>query len=73
MTPATLAATLAELHWTVGDLAKMLGCSRDRTRNWTRDDRPYRVPPDVAAWLLRRLDAHRQAMRDDPAPTMKEK
>jgi hypothetical protein len=70
MTPATLAATLKELHWTVGDLAKLLQCSRDRTRNWIRPT-GYTVPPDVAAWLLRRLDAHRQAMRDDPAPTMK--
>lgn len=68
MTPATLVATLAELHWTVGDLAKLLQCSRDRTRNWIRPT-GYTVPLDVAAWLLRRLDAHRQAMRDDPAPS----
>lgn len=68
MTPATLVATLAELHWTVGDLAKLLQCSRDRTRNWIRPT-GYSVPPDVAAWLLRRLDAHRQAMRDDPPPS----
>jgi hypothetical protein len=72
MTPATLAATLDELHWTTGDLAALLGCHRDRVRNWIRPT-GYAVPPDVAAWLERRLDAHRQAMRDDPAPTTKGK
>jgi len=70
MTPATLAATLKELHWTTGNLAKLLQCSRDRTRNWIRPQ-GYAVPPDVAAWLERRLEAHRQAMRDDPAPVQK--
>jgi hypothetical protein len=30
MIPTTLAATLAELHWTTGDLAALLGCHRDR-------------------------------------------
>jgi hypothetical protein len=70
MTPATLAATLAELHWTTGDLTALLGCHRDRVRNWIRPT-GYAVPADVAAWLERRLDAHRQAMRDDPAPMQK--
>jgi hypothetical protein len=37
--------------------------------NWTRDR--YTVPPDVSAWLARRLEAHRQAMRDDPPPVQK--
>jgi hypothetical protein len=70
MTPATLAATLDELHWTTGDLAALLGCHRDRVRNWIRPT-GYAVPPDVAAWLVRRLEAHRQALRDDPAPVQK--
>lgn len=68
MTPATLAATLAELHWTTGDLAALLGCHRDRVRNWIREDVTYHVPPDVAAWLERRVALHKQAMQDDPPP-----
>jgi hypothetical protein len=70
MTPAILVATLDELHWTTGDLAALLGCHRDRVRNWIRPA-GYTVPSDVAAWLERRLEAHRHAMRDDPPPTTK--
>lgn len=67
MTPATFRATLATLGWTTGGLARFLGCSHDRVRNWIRP-RGYTVPPDVAAWLLRRVALHEQAMRDDPPP-----
>lgn len=67
MTPATLAATLDELHWTTGDLAHHLGQSVNRVRNWVRPT-GYRVPPDVAAWLERRVALHKQAMQDDPPP-----
>ena len=66
MTPAQFRATLATLGWTTGGLARFLGCSHDRVRNWIRPD--YRVPPDVAAWLERRVVLHEQAMRDDPPP-----
>lgn len=66
MTPAKLKAALATLGWTTGGLARFLGCSHDRVRNWIRPD--YRVPPDVAAWLERRVALHEQAMRDDPPP-----
>lgn len=66
MTPATLRETLATLGWTTGGLARFLGCSHDRVRNWLRPD--YRVPPDVAAWLLRRVALHQAWMRADPPP-----
>jgi hypothetical protein len=34
--------------------------------NWTKPD--YRVPRDVAAWLQRRVVAHKLAMLTDPPP-----
>lgn len=66
MTRTELLATLQTLGWTTGSLARLLGCSHDRVRNWTRAT--YRVPPDVAAWLERRVADHQRMMRDDPPP-----
>ena len=66
MTPATFRQTLEALGWTTGGLARFLGCSHDRVRNWLRP--AYRVPPDVAAWLQRRVAAHERMMRADPPP-----
>lgn len=68
MTPAELKAALAALHWSPGDLAHHLGQSVNRVRNWVRQDVTYRVPPDVAAWLTRRVAFHRRMMEDDPPP-----
>jgi hypothetical protein len=68
MTPAAFSAALALLRWGVGDLAALLGVHRDRVRNWARTDRRYEVPPDVAAWLQRRVAAHEAMMRADPPP-----
>jgi hypothetical protein len=67
MTPDALRETLAALGWTTGGLAAFLGCDVDRVRNWIRPT-GYRVPPNVAAWLLRRVALHERAMRDDPPP-----
>ncbi len=69
MTPTTLKAALRTLGWTTVTLARLLGCSGDRVRNWIRSDARHRVPADVAAWLERRLDAHERWMRDDPPPS----
>ncbi len=66
MTRAEFVATLETLGWTTGSLARLLGCSHDRVRNWTRAT--YRVPQPVAAWLQRRVEAHQRMMRDDPPP-----
>jgi hypothetical protein len=66
MTPPTLKSTLATLGWSMHQLAAMLGRPVGTVKNWTRPG--YRVPPDVDAWLARRLDNHHRAMRDDPPP-----
>ena len=68
MTPDALRATLETLGWTTGGLARFLGQSVNRTRNWVRTDKPYTIPPAISAWLLRRVALHEQAMRDDPPP-----
>lgn len=68
MTPDALREALATLGWTTGGLARFLGRHPDAVRNWIRPT-GYRVPPDVAAWLLRRVALHEQAMRDDPPPS----
>ena len=67
MPPADLKAALATLGWTTGGLARFLGCDVDRVRNWIRPT-GYRVPPDVASWLVRRVAFHRRMMEDDPPP-----
>ena len=66
MTPAALRQTLATLGWTIRGLARILRRPEGTVSNWTRAN--YSVPPDVAAWLQRRVAAHEQAMRDDPPP-----
>lgn len=66
MTPATFRATLATLGWTIRGLARVLGRSEGTVTNWTRPG--YSVPPPVAAWLQRRVQAHQRMMRDDPPP-----
>lgn len=71
MTYADLRPILEELGWSLHYLAKLLDRPPTSVTNWSRRSNRYSVPPDVAAWLQRRLDAHRQAMRDDPAPVQK--
>ena len=66
MTPADLRAALETLGWTVRGLARMLGRPGGSVSNWTRNR--YSVPPDVAAWLSRRVAEHRAMMRRDPPP-----
>ena len=63
MTPAAFRAALATLGWTLRGLARVLGRNPDTVRNWVRPG--YRVPDDVAAWLNRRLAAHKA----DPPPS----
>lgn len=71
MTPTEYAAALETLGWSRPELARQLGQPVDRVRNW---DRPrYRVPDDVAAWLLRRVALHQAWMRADPPPGMTQK
>jgi plasmid maintenance system antidote protein VapI len=69
VTSPTLLSTLSELGWSLRHLARVLGRPPGTVMNWTRDR--YTVPADVSAWLARRLEAHRQAMRDDPPPMQK--
>lgn len=69
MTPTDLKAALSALHWTPGDLAHHLGQSVNRVRNWVRPS-GYRVPPEVAAWVLRRVAMHRAMMETDPPPRL---
>ena len=71
MTYAALRPILDELGWSLNFLAKLLDRPPTSVTNWSRRSGRYSVPNDVAAWLQRRLDAHRQAMRDDPAPVQK--
>ena len=66
MTPAELRATLAALGWTTRGLARFLGRPEPSVLNWLRPN--YSIPPDVAAWLERRVAAHTRAMQDDPPP-----
>lgn len=61
-----LRPTLDALGWSVLELARQIGWSPDRVRNWTRTG--YRPPPDVAAWLERRLADRERVLRDDPPP-----
>jgi hypothetical protein len=69
MTHTTFRQTLRTLGWTTGGLARFLGCSPDRVRNWIRSDARHRIPDDVAEWLERRVALHEAAMRDDPPPS----
>lgn len=62
MTRPDFLATVAALGWTIRGLARVLGRPEGTVTNWTRPG--YAVPDDVAAWLQRRLDAHRA----DPPP-----
>lgn len=64
MTRPDFLAALATLGWTIRGLARVLGRPENTVRNWTRTG--YRVPPDVAAWLVRRLAAHEA----DPPPSL---
>lgn len=66
MTPTALRAALSTLGWTTGGLARFLGADVDRVRNWYRPG--YKIPDDVAAWLLRRVALHQAWMRADPPP-----
>ena len=66
MTPTTFRQTLATLGWSIRGLARLLGRSEGMVGNWTRPG--YSVPPPVAAWLQRRVEAHQRMMRDDPPP-----
>jgi hypothetical protein len=47
MTP--LAAQLASIGWTTGELAARLGSSSDTTRSWANGRRS--TPPSVLRWL----------------------
>lgn len=62
MTRLEYLAALRTLGWTVRGLARLLDLPPSTVQSWTRPG--CRVPPNVAAWLERRL----QAMRDDPPP-----
>lgn len=66
MTHAELRATLAALGWTTRGLARFLGRPEPSVLNWLSPTRT--VPPDVAAWLTRRLAFHQRMMQDDPPP-----
>jgi hypothetical protein len=66
MTPTDFRAALGTLGWSIRGLARMLGRPEGSVTNWTKPE--YRVPPDVAAWLQRRVVAHERAMQDDPPP-----
>ena len=66
MNRADLSAALATLGWTIRGLARILGRPEGTVTNWTRDR--YSVPPDVVAWLQRRVAAHQVMLRDDPPP-----
>ena len=69
MTRPEYTAALATLGWTSSHLARVLGRSVHTVQNWDRDR--YRVPEDVAAWLVRHVKLHERAMRDDPPPPQK--
>lgn len=66
MTPTAFRATLKTLGWTIRGLARILVRPEGTVTNWTK--RGYSVPPEVAAWLQRRVEAHQRMMRDDPPP-----
>jgi hypothetical protein len=66
MTSTDFRAALATLGWSIRGLARMLGRPEGSVTNWTKPE--YRVPPDVAAWLARRVVAHKLAMLTDPPP-----
>lgn len=62
MTPADLRAAMSALRWSIARLAEALGCTETTIRRWLAGDAT--VPPEVAAWLRRRLSAE----RSDPPP-----
>lgn len=66
MTPTEYAAALTTIGWSRHELARQLGQPLARVKNW--GTRNYRIPPDVAAWLLRRVALHEAWMRADPPP-----
>jgi hypothetical protein len=64
MTAEEFRQTVAALGWSASQVAEWVGRDASTGRRWTRGDLP--VPPRVAAWLRRRLDA----LMLDPAPRL---
>lgn len=63
MTPEEYESILVELGWSKGYLAKLLGCHRNTTIVWSRND--YVIPAAISAWLIR----HRNYCAENPAPS----
>lgn len=66
MVPTEIRVALATLGWSTRHLARVLGLPESTPSNWTAGR--YAIPAEYAAWLVRRVAAHEQAMRDDPPP-----
>ena len=58
MTPAEFRSALAALHWPASHVAEQTGYHRTIAAQWANGRTS--VPPDVAEWLQKLLEAHRR-------------